>query len=120
MSNKLLTTITLLCFSVATNAETYVCTADNYMHTFEREGERFTNVLRANFDNGSSTTLDPEYWDIEMETDSWLFLSLISIDGLGAALKATIINKETGQYVMDSVRSIEFEARKEIGNCVLV
>jgi hypothetical protein len=41
--NKLLTTIILLCFSVAANAETYVCTADNYMQTFEREGERFTN-----------------------------------------------------------------------------
>ena len=118
--NKLLITITLLCFSVAANAETYVCTADNYMQTFEREGERFTKVLRANYDDGSSITLDPEYWDIEMETNSWLFLLYISIDDLDAGLTATIINKETGQYVMDSVRSIKFEARKETGNCVVI
>jgi len=29
-----------------------------------------------------------------------------------------IINKNTGKYVMDSVRSIDFEARKEFGDCV--
>ena len=118
--NKLLTTIILLCFSVAANAETYVCTADNYMHTFDREAERFKHVIRANFNDGTSTTFDSGYWNLEMETDSWLFLSKISVDDLDAALQAIIINKETGQYVKDSVRSIEFEARKETGNCVVV
>ena len=47
--NKLLTTITLLCFSVAANAETYVCTAENYMHTYERKDEGFIKEMRINF-----------------------------------------------------------------------
>ena len=47
--NKLLTTITLLCFSVAANAETHVCTAENYMYTYERKDERFIKETRINF-----------------------------------------------------------------------
>lgn len=100
------------------NAEAYVCVADNYMHTFTRDGERFARVLRANSDIGNALTLEPDYWKISKETEVWLFLSRISIDELAAGLVATIINKETGQYVIDSVRSIEFEALKETGNCV--
>lgn len=100
------------------NEEAYVCVAGNYMHTFTRDGERFARVLRANSDTGSAWTLEPDYWDILRETEIWLFLSRISIDELEAGLVATIINKETGLYVIDSVRNIEFEARKETGNCV--
>ena len=98
--------------------EVYVCVAGNYMHTFTRDGERFARVLRANSDSGSAQTLEPDYWNILKETEVWLFLSRISIDELEAGLVATIMNKETGLYVIDSVRSIEFEARKETGNCV--
>ena len=105
-------------YSVDRNEEAYVCVAGDYMHTFTRDGERFARVLRANSNSGNAQTLEPDYWNIIKETEVWLFLSRISIDELEAGLIATIINKETGLYVIDSVRSIEFEARKETGNCV--
>ena len=105
-------------YSVDKNEEAYVCVAGNYMHTFTRAGDRFARVLRANSDTGNAQTLEPDYWEISRETEVWLFLSRISIDELEAGLIATIINKETGLYVIDSVRSIEFEARKETGDCV--
>ena len=36
-------------FSVAANAETHVCTAENYMYTYERKDERFIKETRINF-----------------------------------------------------------------------
>ena len=123
--NKLLTTISLLCLSVAACAESYVCSYRNYMHTYERNGQIFIKTTAANFDdlNLPPTILGPDTWDIEVDNSEWLILSLISLEdsGLGGALvRTTIINKATGKYVSDSVRSIEFEAVKESGNCAVL
>ena len=65
--NKLLTTITLLCFSVAANAETYVCAIEIgnkpeiTMETFERQGNTF------------STNNIP--WIINSENENFIMLS---------------------------------------------
>jgi|GEM_PF-3055868 hypothetical protein len=115
--SKLLTTIAILCCACAANAETFVCTADSYIHTFEREGQVF--LQETHIGNLSSEPYVSSYWNVELDTDSWLVLTQVTDDDLGVALIGTIINKETGKFVQDSVRSIEFEARKEQGNCVV-
>ena len=105
---KLLTTITLLCFSVAANAETYVCTADNGDHTYvwTRTETGFSERLRDNEENrdigelssysiineeGSLLTLvQADYWPVgEYTSDS---------DNIWVTL--AIINKETGDSVV--------------------
>ena len=65
--NKLLTTITLLCFSVAANAETYVCSSstNDDLFTFKREGVQFVR-------EGGVVTMQ---FLINSENDRWLLLS---------------------------------------------
>ena len=38
---------------------------EDSLDTFEMEDERFTQVVHANFNNGSSMRLDRGYWGIE-------------------------------------------------------
>ncbi len=59
-----LTTITLLCFSVAANAETYVCSAsfNDDLFTFKREGVQFVR-------EGGVVTMQ---FLINSEHDRWL------------------------------------------------
>ena len=73
--NKLLTTITLLCFSVAANGETYVCspsTSDD-LYTFKREGVQFVR-------EGGFRTMQ---FFINSENDRWLLLSYAHIGDHG-------------------------------------
>ena len=106
--NKLLTTITLLCFSVVSFAETYICTSDNGDHTYvwTRTENVFSMRLRDNEENrdigdlasfsiineqGNLLTLvEADYWPVgEYTSDS---------DNIWVTL--AIINKETGDSVV--------------------
>ena len=88
--NKLLTTITLLCFSVAANVETYVCVSANSddLYTYKREGTQFSR-------DGYGTT----YFEINRENDRWLFLSNAQLGNDDYfQFIAVAINKETMDY----------------------
>ena len=106
--NKLLTTITLLCFSAVSFGETYICTSDNGDHTYvwTRTETGFSERLRDNEENrdigelesfsiineqGSLLTLvQADYWPVgEYTSDS---------DNIWVTL--AIINKETGDSVV--------------------
>ena len=98
MAYKLLTTITLLCFSVAANAETYVCVSANSddLYTFKRECSQFNR-------DGYGTT----YFEINGENDRWLFLSnaqLVNDDHFQFIVVA--INKETMDYYVATPTSL--------------
>ena len=103
--NKLLT-ITLLCFSVAANAETYVCAetvegfAATAMRTYKRVGNNFEAELRAPSLNNPITV----QYSIEVETAGSIGLLYIGSTGGGtySQLEIVIIDKINSV----SVRSI--------------
>ena len=103
--NKLLTTIILLCFSVAANAETYVCSSstDDDLYTFKREGVQF-------FREGGVGTLQ---FFINSENDRWLLLSNAQIgdwarvgDNAYFQFIVVSINKETLDYYIGTHSNI--------------
>ena len=117
---KLLINAVLMLVPTLAFGETWVCSSsDRYIHTLERKPQAFEKITRAVFDDLPTTTLPAANYTLLHESSEWLVLSQIQIDEVnGAAILGMIINKNTGKYVLDSVRSIEFEARKEFGDCV--
>ena len=106
---KLLTTITLLCFSVAANAEIYACAETNnfpdgtsalVMRTYKRVGNNFEVEIRLpNRNNPVSFQ-----YSIEVETAGSIGLLYIGLTGGGtySQFEVVIIDKITSV----SVRSI--------------
>ena len=95
--NKLLTTIILLCFSVAANAETYVCSVstNDDLYTYKREGVQFVR-------EGGVFTMQLFK---NSENDRWLLLSNAQIgdwervgDNAYFQFLVVSINKETLDY----------------------
>ena len=117
---KVLINIMLLLVPSLALGETWVCrSVDNYIHTLERTPQAFEKITRAVFDDLPTEIFPAEDYSLLHESTEWLVLSRIQIEETrGAAVLSMILNKNTGKYVLDSVRSIEFEARKEFGDCV--
>jgi hypothetical protein len=88
--NKLLTTIVLLCFSAAANAESYVCSnsGSDTLTTYERT------------DNGFTRTPYDTFFTVVGETDAWILLNSWQIynEDKEFLIQMRAINKITLDY----------------------
>jgi hypothetical protein len=109
---KIIVAVTLLCLSVAANAETYVCSSSNSdnLYTFKRDGLQFAR-------DGYGTT----YFEINGENDRWLFLSNAQLgDDDYFQFIVVAINKQTMDYFVGTSSSIYIpgiEERYTGGKC---
>ena len=128
--NKLLTTITLLCFSVAANAETYVCSYDigtnavvTVTQTLTRlsNGQGFSGKAQSRINNPDRGA--PKI--TEHRSDLFIILSedydriwLVRANPIDTIL-ANIINKQNGEYIAGGIGT-ENNGPKQYGSCVTV
>ena len=109
---KIIVAVTLLCLSIAANAETYVCSTSNSddLYTFKREGLQFAR-------DGYGTS----YFEINGENDRWLFLSNAQLGNDDYFQFIVVaINKQTFDYYVGTNSTIYIpgiEKRLSGGKC---
>ena len=109
---KIIVAVTLLCLSIAANAETYVCSNSDSddLYTFKREGLQFAR-------DGYGTS----YFEINGENDRWLFLSNAQLGNDDYFQFIVVaINKQTLDYYVGTSSSIYIpgmEERLSAGKC---
>ena len=97
--NKLLTTITFLCFSIAANAEVFACGTSEFLTIFSRTETGFSREAHAKAtDDEPAYTISNYQMNIQLETDTWLVLAEAREFAGGIGTSVEIINKETGAY----------------------
>lgn len=111
---RIIVAVTLLCLSIAANAETYVCSNSNSddLYTFKREGLQFAR------DGSYGTT----YFEINGENERWLFLSNAQLGNDDYFQFIVVaINKQTMDYFVGTSSSIYIpgiEERYMGGKCI--
>jgi len=120
MKKSLLLAVLLL--SSAVKAETWVCSTPSsvggtYITTFVRDGDKFIATLTVppTAELGAKT-LSPKSYDISLETETMLTLSLPRIIEDGG-ISVRLINKITNEFVTDAVLLGSDTVRSE-GSCV--
>ena len=117
---KLLTTITLLCFSVAANAEVYVCSVLNQLSTITRTESGFSVATRFNgSEDLPAQDLGSTNYEIFSERNDQLVLITPSAF---SGIVVIIIDKETGKYIEDAIEppSSGIEWTETEGDCVTI
>ena len=130
--NKLLTTMTLLCFSVAANAETYVCAESiregyGVLSTFVRSknNKDVFSLSRTFPANGNlpSMTDATVFLSVTFESDSLLALRnwdyYLLEEPTAITVSTHLIHKETNAYIEQSVSFSSSSGRGE-GSCVKI
>ena len=115
--------LTALLLSSAAQAETWVCTTPtgdgfSYLATFVRAGKEFSYRLTTP-ERGGSPTKNLELDPLKILVETKAYLTLANIHPYGFKVAVHMIDKQTKQYISDSIHFYG-DTERSIGSCVVI